>query len=202
VQQALTWGSGRAQSCARNRTPPRSRGFRQDLLLHRTGRIRIRAQARLRNNLRRSSRAEEPAVVSNRPSFAIRVSRATFGIYGNPETSLKLNSPSAAVPIGQPESRGRKLDAERAVAIDSRTYGRSEHEDRSMGFARCSGTCSMRRWEQRPAGCRGISHRRSCAAIDPPRPWSGYLDFLAAGKCALYLLVVVSATCSFVSIRW
>ena len=98
--------------------------------------------------------------------------------------------------------RGRKRDAKRAVAIDSRTYGRSEHEDRSMGFARCSGTCSMRRWEQRPAGCRGISHRRSCAAIDPPRPWSGYLDFLAAGKCALYLLVVVSATCSFVSIRW
>jgi hypothetical protein len=38
---------------------------------------------------------------------------------------------------------------------------------------------------QRPAGCRGISHRRSCAAIDPPRPWSGYLDFLTPGKEAL-----------------
>jgi hypothetical protein len=119
------------------------------------------------------------------PPFAIRVSRATFGIYENPETSLKLNSSSVTVPIGQPESRGRKRDAERAVAIDSSTYGRSEREDRSMGFDRCSGTCSMRRWEQRPTGCRGISHRRSCAAIDPPCPWSGYLDFLTPGKEAL-----------------
>ena len=80
------------------------------------------------------------------PPFAIRVSRTTFGIYENPEASLKLNSSSATVPIGQPESRGRKRDAERAVAIDSRTYGRSEHEDRSMGFARVSGSrqCRLR----------------------------------------------------------
>jgi hypothetical protein len=71
-----------------------------------------------------------------------------------------------------------------------------------MGFARCPGTCSIRRWEQRPTGCRGISHRRSCAAIDPPCPWSGYLDVLTVGKCALCPLAVVSATFSFVSIRW
>jgi hypothetical protein len=116
-----------------------------------------------------------------------------LGHRGNPETSLKLNSPSATVPIGQPESRGRKLDAERVVAIDSNTYGRSEREDRSMGFDRCSGTCSMRRWEQRPAGCQGISHRRSCAAIDPTRPWSGYLDFLTPGKEALDQFAFVPA---------
>jgi hypothetical protein len=70
------------------------------------------------------------------------------------------------------------------------------------GFAGCPGAYSLRRWDQWPAGCRGISHRRSRAAIDPPRPWSGYIDALTAGKCALYLLAVVSAACIFVSIRW
>jgi hypothetical protein len=47
-------------------------GLERQLLLHQTGRIGIWAQARLRNNLCQSSRAEEPVVVSNRPWFLIK----------------------------------------------------------------------------------------------------------------------------------
>jgi hypothetical protein len=62
----------------------------------------------------------------------------------------------------------REGETERVVAIDSSTYGRSEHEDGSLGFAGCPGAYSLRRWGQGPAGCWEIAHRRSYAAIDPP----------------------------------
>jgi hypothetical protein len=60
-----------------------------------------------------------------------------------------------------------------AVTIDSNTYGRLEREDGSWGFVGCSGSCSLRRWDQKPAGYRGIPHRRSWATMDPPPPVVG-----------------------------
>jgi hypothetical protein len=48
------------------------------------------------------------------------------------------------------------------------------------GFTGCPRTYSLRRWDKRPAGCRGISHRRSYGAIDPPC----YVVGLAAASIA------------------
>jgi hypothetical protein len=123
---------------------------------------------------------------SARPSFPRR-SRAARGI---------KRSPGFAV--------DKKCGEEgtTAVTIDSNTYGRLEREDGSWGFVGCPGSCSLRRWDQKPTGYRGIPHRRSWAAMDPPRPWSGYLNVLTMGKYALNLLAIVSATCRFVSIGW
>ena len=94
---------------------------------------------------------------SARPSFPRR-SRAARGI---------KRSPGFAV--------DKKCGGEgtTAVTIDSNTYGRLEHEDGSWGFVGCSGSCSLRRWDQKLAGYRGIPHRRSWAAMDPPPPVVG-----------------------------